>query len=460
MLMKNQVKLALTVLGASLVLAAIVVVLPSLSSLLGTVSLQENSPAIGVVRVVSSQPGELEISWDAPANPPLDYRVNWARAGESFPTQLDEPGNAFPTSRSYMITGLVQGVRYQVRVHARYESSDGDWSEPVEALVATASGATPAPAAAQPRQPQNLRTEVTHNRVSLSWSPPQANGSVSGYQILRRDRTADPAGQFLVLEEDTGSSATSYVDSTVLPDGRYTYRVRALNGAILGSEFAHVDANTLSLPPASTTTPTATPAAAPTVKPSSSEVLPSVPLQGKPTPTPIPERDALAAVYHATGGANWAQDSNWLSDEPLGTWRGVTTDENDSVIELDLNRNLLDGSIPAELGSLRNLRILRMSGNNLSGSIPAELGNLSALTNLELDDNNFVGSIPAELGKLSSLTWLDLSGNDLHGPIPTELSKLTGLTVLALSDNGLNGTFPWWLKELDELLILYISGNY
>ena len=173
----------------------------------------------------------------------------------------------------------------------------------------------------------------------------------------------------------------------------------------------------------------------------------------------ISERDALVAVYHATDGENWAQDSNWLTDEPLGSWRGVTTDGNGSVIELNLNRNQLSGYIPAGLGSLPNLRILRMSGNNLGGTIPAGLSNLSALTNLELDDNNLIGSIPAALGNLPNLTWLDMSGNDLSGPIPTELSQLTRLTVFALSDNSLTGNFPWWLNEFDDLLILHLSGN-
>ena len=467
MLRQKQVKLALIVLGVWLMLAALMAALPSLSALLGTASVPENSRAIGVVRVKSNQPGVLEISWDTPAATPLDYRVNWARVGESFPSGLDEPGNAFPTIPSFTIMELDQGVRYQVRVRARYQVSNGDWSAPVEVVVASASIATPAPAIARPGQPQNLRAEVAHNRVSLSWSAPEDNGSVSGYQILRRDRNEDPVDQFSILEEDTGSSATSYVDSTVRPAGCYTYRVSSLNGAVLGSGFAHVDANTLSVPPASTATPTAVPvpaatamtAAAPTATPAPTAVLPPVPLQGKATPAPIAERDALVAVYHAAGGANWALASNWLSDEPIGTWSGVITDVNGSVIELNLNRNLLYGSIPAELGSLTNLKILRMSGNSLGGSIPTELTNLTALTNLELDENNLVGSIPAELGKLSNLTWLDLSGNNLSGSIPTELSKLTKLTVLALSDNSLSGTFPWWLNELGDLLILHVSGN-
>ena len=453
MLRQKQVKLAFIVLGVWLMLAALFAALPSLSALLGTVYVQKNSRAIGVVRVESNQPGVLEISWNAPEETPLDYRVSWARVGESFPSRPDDPGNAYPTSPSHMSMGLDQGVRYQVQVRARYEDSNGEWSAPVEAVVASApaSTATPAPAAAPPAPPRSLRAEVTHNSVLLSWSTPEGGDRVSGYQILRRDRAVDPVDQFPILEEDTGSPATSYVDSTVLPDGRYTYRVRALNGTVLGSAFAHVDANTLSVPSASTATPTAAPV--PTA------VLPQVPLQGIPSPTPISERDVLAAVYRATGGPHWALNTNWLSDEPIGTWHGVTTDESGSVIELDLSRNLLIGSIPAELGSLSNLKSLRMSGNNLGGSIPIELGNLTALTNLELHDNNLSGSIPTEVGKLSKLTWLEISRNNLSGSIPVELSKLTNLTVLALSHNELTGPFPWWLKELDGLQILQVSGN-
>ena len=317
MLRQKQVKLAFIVLGVWLMLAALFAALPSLSALLSTVYVQENSRAIGVVRVESNQPGVLEISWDAPAETPLDYRVSWARVGESFPSRPDDPGNAYPTSPSYMSMGLDQGVRYQVQVRARYEDADGDWSAPVEAVVASApaSTATPAPAAALPAPPRSLRAEVTHNSVLLSWSTPEDNGdSVSGYQILRRDRAVDPVDQFTILAEDTGSSATYYVDSTVLPDGRYTYRVRALNGTVLGSGFAQVDANTLSVPPAPTATPTAVPApaaaaisaAAPTATTAPTAVLPPVPLQGIETPAPISEKDALIAVYHAAGGANWA----------------------------------------------------------------------------------------------------------------------------------------------------------
>ena len=96
------------------------------------------------------------------------------------------------------------------------------------------------------------------------------------------------------------------------------------------------------------------------------------------------DRAALEAFYHATGGPEWDNDGNWLSDEPLGTWYGVITDNNGRVRRLSLDNNLLTGSIPPELGNLSNLEFLVLYNNQLTGPIPPELGNLSSLEGLEL----------------------------------------------------------------------------
>ena len=124
-------------------LAIFLIVSTAPPSILGSVSAQENNRAIHGLRLESSQPGVLEVSWDAPTESPRDYRVNWARVGENFPTWTDLSGNAFPTSPSYTITGLDEGVRYKVQVRARYNGSAGSWSESVEAVVASAPTATP-----------------------------------------------------------------------------------------------------------------------------------------------------------------------------------------------------------------------------------------------------------------------------------------------------------------------------
>ena len=59
------------------------------------------------------------------------------------------------------------------------------------------------------------------------------------------------------------------------------------------------------------------------------------------------------SLYNATDGPNWANNTNWLSDKPLGEWHGVTTDANGRVTRLNLRNNQLSGGIPSSLGRPR-----------------------------------------------------------------------------------------------------------
>ena len=51
--------------------------------------------------------------------------------------------------------------------------------------------------------------------------------------------------------------------------------------------------------------------------------------------------------------------------------RGVTTDDNGRVTELNLGNNDLGGEIPPGLGGLANLEWLSLRENRLSGSAPS-----------------------------------------------------------------------------------------
>ena len=59
------------------------------------------------------------------------------------------------------------------------------------------------------------------------------------------------------------------------------------------------------------------------------------------------DREALVALYNATGGENWNISVNWLSDAPLGEWYGVTTNNDGRVTVLQLVEKGLSGEIPA-----------------------------------------------------------------------------------------------------------------
>ena len=118
---------------------------------------------------------------------------------------------------------------------------------------------------------------------------------------------------------------------------------------------------------------------------------------------PLTDRDILVSLYDVTGGPNWIENANWLTNAPLEDWSGVATHGRVRVIGLDLNQNNLTGSIPPELGNLSRLEFLKLKDNQLTDEIPPELGQLSRLHELNLWKNQLKGEIPPELGQLSRL---------------------------------------------------------
>lgn len=113
-----------------------------------------------------------------------------------------------------------------------------------------------------------------------------------------------------------------------------------------------------------------------------------------------------------------------------------------SLQHLDISRNNFEGSIPIELGSLENMKVLALDQNDLSGSIPTELFTLSQLEVLRLQTNEFTGSIPTQIGGLNSARVIALDHNEIQGEIPTELTNLKMLQLLHLHQNKLTGTAP------------------
>ena len=170
-------------------------------------------------------------------------------------------------------------------------------------------------------------------------------------------------------------------------------------------------------------------------------------------------RDILAALYEATGGSSWANNRRWLSEAPLASWDGVTTDSEGRVTGLRFRANRMRGQLPRELGYLKNLQVLDLQTCDLRGPIPSELGKLANLRVLDLSGNRLTGTIPPELGDLSDLTHMDFFANELGGPIPSGLGHLARLEQMNLSFNGLRGTIPQELGNLTRLSLLALNAN-
>ena len=179
---------------------------------------------------------------------------------------------------------------------------------------------------------------------------------------------------------------------------------------------------------------------------------------------PEEELNILQAIYIATNGNNWNRSDGWLSDDPPCEWYGITCVDG-VIVEINLSKNNLDGSIPPEIGNLITLRSLLLDGNmRLRGDIPSEIGNLTDLEYLILSTHDgggseISGTLPAELGQLTNLITLQIDFCLIRGPIPPELGNMSKLRTLSLQTNQLSGQIPPEIYTLEQLDVLALNGN-
>ncbi|KAI5561939.1 hypothetical protein BDE02_15G020600 [Populus trichocarpa] len=133
-----------------------------------------------------------------------------------------------------------------------------------------------------------------------------------------------------------------------------------------------------------------------------------------------------------------------------------------SLVDLHLSSNELQGSIREAFANMTSLRTLDLSSNQLQGDL-SSFGQMCNLNELYLSGNNLTG----ELSQLfqdshgcveSSLEILQLDGNQLHGSVP-DITRFTSMRELDLSRNQLNGSLPQRFSQRSELVSLRLNDN-
>jgi hypothetical protein len=99
---------------------------------------------------------------------------------------------------------------------------------------------------ATPSQVTGLTATAVPGQINLSWTTPSGGSSpITGYKIERRTCS----GSWSVLVADTGTTGTSYSDTTVVPATCYGYRVAAINGVGMGAASGESTDTAINLAP-------------------------------------------------------------------------------------------------------------------------------------------------------------------------------------------------------------------
>ena len=171
-------------------------------------------------------------------------------------------------------------------------------------------------------KPTGLTGTVSHDAVSLTWDDP-ADESITGYQILRRNKALHQTGEFLVHLDNTGNTDTTYVDENVEPETRYVYRIKARNNAGLSQRSKKFDANTPAIPHNTNSAATGTPAVNGTAQ--VGETLTA-------DTSDIADADGLANVsYHYQWIANDGNSDTDIAGETGINYTLVDTDEGQTI---------------------------------------------------------------------------------------------------------------------------------
>jgi len=375
---------------------------------------------------------------------------------------------------SYIDTAVAQDNQYAYRIRAYNAAGASEYSE-VDSVTIESPTSLQTPT-------DFLAYSINESSVKLQWT--DVSSGQDAFEIHRDDNEDGVVDTVLSVPAGT----VEIVDSLLVPNHTYSYKLRSINGSQY-SEFSEpVDAIT-----------------------NGEGLVPdSVELQFL--------KELYQNMSNGYSWGNWPLLENWPSgsnNSEFGLWNGVYVEYGD-IIRLSTFFNYAKGELPNSIGDLTNLKILFVpaegeipsqignavnleeiflsksiignlpitlknlsnlkllsiksdfnlipewigelhsleelyfSNGDLSGFIPKSIGNLHNLKRLSITGTNVTGQIPVSINNLINLTELELWGNNLQGPFP-DISNLTKLVSLEIYNNPIRDVFPSSILDLSEL---------
>lgn len=152
----------------------------------------------------------------------------------------------------------------------------------------------------------------------------------------------------------------------------------------------------------------------------------------------------LAVLYQSMDGDNWVDNSGWLQNSEIGSWKGVFL-ENQRVVGLSLPSNNLQNSVPSAIVNLNKLDSINFSDNELR-KLP-DLASMPALTKLNVAENRLGFE---SLIKNKSIAEFEYAPQKRIGFTKNDTVRADSSFVLTAVISGEGNTYQWVFDDLPE----------
>ena len=119
----------------------------------------------------------------------------------------------------------------------------------------------------------------------------------------------------------------------------------------------------------------------------------------------------------------------------------------------------LKGTLPESLWDLENLDNIFLRSVATDGTLSPKIANLKKVTSINIISCGLTGEIPNEVYTLTQLKSFEVYNNSLTGKIAPEIGNLTALEYFWVNDNQLSGTLPATMGKMLKLKSLQVQNN-